>query len=60
MTIGRESVLTGIKEDTVIDTTTNPGKEQEAAKNRNALAMASLLMAFTSDFYNKPHMESKD
>ena len=36
-------------EDTVIDTTTDEGKREEAAKKRNALAMANLTMAFTSE-----------
>jgi hypothetical protein len=49
LTIGGEMTLTGLTENTVIDTSTDIGKEQEAAKKRNALAMANLLMAFTSD-----------
>ena len=36
-------------EATVIDTSTVDGKKEEAAKNRNAIAMANLTMAFTSE-----------
>jgi hypothetical protein len=36
-------------EATVIDTTADAGKLQEAGKKRNAIAMANLTMAFTTD-----------
>jgi len=37
--IGGESALIGLKEADTIDETTNDGKEQAAAKKRNAVAM---------------------
>lgn len=36
-------------EETIIDVSTAAGKEPEAAKMRNAIAMANLTMAFTSE-----------
>ena len=36
LTIGGEATLTGLTEATVIDTSTDAGKEQEAAKKKNA------------------------
>jgi hypothetical protein len=46
---GGEAALSGIKEDSVIDTMTAEGKAAEAARRWNALAMANLTMAFTSN-----------
>jgi hypothetical protein len=38
-----------VSEDTFIDKRTNYGKLQEAAKQRNALAMANFTMAFSTE-----------
>jgi hypothetical protein len=46
---GGESALIGLRDADMIDETTNDGKEQAAAKKRNAIAMANLTMAFTSE-----------
>lgn len=46
--IGGETNLPA-KEDTTIDTSTSAGKLQEAAVQRNALAMANLTMSFMSE-----------
>jgi hypothetical protein len=48
LTIGGEAVLP-TKEADVPDLTTTVGKEQAAAVKRNAIAMANLTMAFTSE-----------
>jgi predicted alpha/beta-fold hydrolase len=48
LTIGGESVLL-TKEAEVPDLTTTAGKEQAAAMKQNAITMANLTMAFTSE-----------
>jgi hypothetical protein len=48
--IGGKSAMTGLKDaDTITDETIEPGKSQAAAKKRNAVAMANLMMVFTSE-----------
>ena len=49
LAIGGELILAGVRQDTVIPDTDTDKDAKEAARNRNALAMASLTMAFTSD-----------
>jgi hypothetical protein len=49
LTVGGETALSEITEATVNNTATEIGKEREVAKKRNALAMANMLMVFTSD-----------
>ena len=41
--------MIGLREADAIDETTNDGKEQADAKKKNAVAMANLMMAFTSE-----------
>jgi hypothetical protein len=48
LTIGGEAAMPAT-EATSINPTTATGKEQEAAKRRNAVAIANLTMAFTSE-----------
>ena len=49
LTIGGEAVLPATREADVPDLTTTVGKEQATAVRRNAIAMANLMMAFTSE-----------
>jgi hypothetical protein len=48
--IGGKSAMTGLKDaDAIADETIKPRKLQAAAKKRNAVAMANLMMAFASE-----------
>jgi hypothetical protein len=47
--IGGESAPIGLKDADTIDEMTSIGKKQAAAKKRNVIAMANLMMAFTSE-----------
>jgi gag-polypeptide of LTR copia-type/Zinc knuckle len=49
LTIGGESILTGVRQDKVIPDMDTDKNAKEAAQSHSALAMASLTMAFTSD-----------